>query len=349
MIGPVSDMRLPFASRSIVHRPAGEPVPLPIEGQLPSFEGATGWLNAEPLTPENLRGRVVLVDFWTYTCINWLRTAPYVRAWDAKYRHQGLTVIGVHTPEFGFERDVDNVAAAVRRTNIDYPIALDSGYSIWRAFENHYWPALYIADRQGRIRYHHFGEGEYAMSEMVMQQLLVEAGAQPVDADLVSVAPRGVELDADWNNLRSPETYLGSNRISGFASPGGLRSGVPYEYAAPNGLRHSEWALSGTWAIAPHAALSNEPRGRIAYRFHARDLHLVMGPVSPEIPIPFRVLVDGELPGVSHGDDVDGEGHGILAEQRLHQLIRQPNSITDRVFDIEFDDAGAEAYCFTFG
>ena len=339
----------PFASRSTAHRLAGEPVPLPIEGQLGSFAGATSWLNTEALTPEGLRGRVVLVDFWTYTCINWLRTLPYVRAWDAKYRDQGLTVVGVHTPEFGFERDVDNVATAVRNMAIDYPIALDSGYAIWRAFDNHYWPAVYLADGQGRIRYHHFGEGEYAMAEMGIQQLLVEAGSGAVDPDLVSVEARGFELAADWNNLRSPETYLVSTGIAGFASPDGLRSGEPHEYAAPSQLRLNQWALSGTWTVAPHAALSNEPGGRIAFRFHARDLHLVMGPASADAPVPFQVRLDGEPPGSAHGDDIDGEGNGILREQRLYQLIRQPSSITEGVFEVEFVDAGAEAYCFTFG
>ena len=338
-----------IAGRSVAHRPAGEPVPLPIEGQLPSFDGGTGWLNSEPLSPEGLEGEVVLVDFWTYTCINWLRTLPYLRAWDAKYRDQGLTSIGVHTPEFGFERDIDNVATAVRDMDIDYPIVLDSGSAIWRAFENHYWPALYIADGHGRIRYHHFGEGEYAMAEMVLQQLLVEAGANSVDPALVSVEASGLELAADWNHLRSPETYLGSSRITGSASPDRLRFGEPHDYTAPTKLDLNHWAPSGTWTLAPHAALSNQSGARIIHRFHARDLHLVMGPVSKEAPIPFRVLLDGEPPGTAHGDDVDASGNGSLTDQRLHQLIRQPGTITDRVFEIEFLDSGAEVYCLTFG
>lgn len=336
-----------IAGRSVAHRPAGEPVPLPIEGQLPSLEGGTGWLNSEPLSPHELRRRVVLVDFWTYTCINWLRTLPYLRAWDAKYREHGLTLIGVHTPEFGFERDIGNVAAAVRDMGIDYPIALDSGYAIWRAFENHYWPAVYIADGHGRIRYRHFGEGEYAMAEMVLQQLLVEAGADSVDPALVSVVSSGLELAADWSNLRSPETYLGSDRITGSASPDRLRFGEPHDYTAPTKLDLNHWAPSGMWTLAPHAALSNHSGARIICRFHARDLHLVMGRV--EAPIPFRVLLDGEPPGRAHGDDVEASGNGSLVDQRLHQLIRQPGTITDRVFEIEFLDSGAEVYCFTFG
>jgi thiol-disulfide isomerase/thioredoxin len=349
LIGLVSSVYLPFAGRSVIHPPGSEPVPLPIEGRLPSFSGSTVWLKSEPLTPEGLRGRVVLVDFWTYTCINWIRTLPYVRAWDAKYRSQGLTVIGVHTPEFGFERDLDNVASAVQTMDIDYPIAVDSGYAIWRAFENHYWPALYIADGQGRIRFHHLGEGEYAMTEMVVQQLLVEGGARTVGPDLASLEADGFKLGADWNNLRSPETYLGSTRITGFASRDGPRFGEPYDYAPPLQLRLNRWAPAGVWTIKAHAMVSNKPGGRIFYRFHARDLHLVMGPATAEASIPFRVLLDGEPPRAAHGGDIDPEGNGILTQQRLYQLIRQPGLITDRLFEIEFDDAAVETYCFTFG
>jgi len=345
----VSDIVSSIAGRSVAHRPDGEPVLLSIEGQLPSFEGGTGWLNSAPLSPEGLKGRVVLINFWTYTCINWLRSLPYVRAWDVKYRDQGLTSIGVHTPEFGFERDIDNVAAAVRDMDIEYPIVLDSGYAIWRAFKNHYWPAVYIADGHGRIRYHHFGEGEYAMAEMVVQQLLMEAGANFVDLALVSLAPIGLELAADWSNLRSPETYLGSSRITGSASPDRLRFGEPHDYTAPTRLDLNQWAPSGNWTLAPHAALSSRSDARISYRFHARDLHLVMGPASPDARVPFRVLLDGEPPGTAHGDDVDASGNGSLTDQRLHQLIRQPGTITDRVFEIEFLDSGAEVYYFTFG
>jgi thiol-disulfide isomerase/thioredoxin len=330
------------------HRDA-ETAPLPVEGPLPGFDGATGWLNSEPVTRQGLRGRVVLVDFWTYTCINWLRTLPFVRAWDEKYRGNGLTVIGVHTPEFEFEQAVDNVIAAAREMNVGYPIALDNDYAIWRAFANHFWPALYIADAEGRIRYHHFGEGEYEMTEMVVQQLLIEAGAETVDRDLVSVDAREVELPADWRSLRSSETYLGSDRIDGLASPDGAWFGEPHVYAPPVRLGLNQWTPSGTWTIGPHAAASDVPNGRIVYRFHARDLHLVMGPSSRDVSIPFRVLVDGQPPGAAHGGDIDAEGNGNLIEQRLYHLIRQPSPISERVFEIEFLDAGAEAYCFTFG
>ena len=335
--------------RSIVHRLAGEPGELPVEGHLPPFDGATGWLNSEPLTPQALRGRVVLVDFWTYTCINWLRTRPYRRAWDAKYRDLGLTLIGVHTPEFGFERNIDNVVAQSRAFGVEYPIAVDSDYGVWQAFANHFWPALYIADAEGRIRYHHFGEGEYAMAEMVVQQLLLEAGAEGVDPDLVPVEPEGFEVPADWATLRSPETYLAYGRSAGFASPVPARFDEPYAYPEPARLSLNAWAPIGTWTLAQHAAVLNEAPGRIAFQFQARDVNLVMGPSAPGTSIPFRALLDGEAPGGAHGFDVDEGGNGTLADQRLYQLIRQPGSIGGRRFEIEFLDAGAEAYCFTFG
>jgi thiol-disulfide isomerase/thioredoxin len=341
--------RPPGLVRSIAHRLAGDEAELPVEGHLPSFDGATGWLNSEPLTPEGLRGRVVLVDFWTYTCINWLRTAPYVRAWDAKYRDEGLTVIGVHTPEFGFERNVDNVMARSRGFGVEYPIAVDSDYGVWEAFANHFWPALYIADAEGRIRYHHFGEGEYAMAEMVVQQLLVEAGAKGVDPDLVSVEPQGFEVPADWRTLRSPETYLAYARSAGFASPVSARFNEPYAYPEPSRLSLNEWAPSGTWTLAQHAAVLNEAPGRIAFRFQARDVNLVMGPAVRGTSVPFRVLLDGAAPGDAHGFDVDDQGSGTMADQRLHQLIRQPGAVRERLVEVEFIAAGAEAYCFTLG
>jgi thiol-disulfide isomerase/thioredoxin len=330
------------------HREAGAAI-LPSEGRLPPFEGATGWLNSEPLTPEGLRGRVVAVQFWTYTCVNWLRTLPYVREWAAKYRDQGLTVIGVHTPEFGFERNADNVISASREMRVDYPIALDSNYSVWGAFANHFWPALYVADGQGRIRYHHFGEGEYAMSEMVIQQLLREAGKEGFDPQLVSVDPEGTEIAADWSNLRTPETYLGYGRSSGFAPLDAERFGEPHGYPEPPRLSLNEWAPSGLWMLAEHAAILEEASGRIAMRFHARDVNLVMGPAERGTSVPFRVLIDGEPPGAAHGTDVDEHGNGAVGEQRLYQLVRQPKSISDRLFEIEFLDSGVEAYCFTFG
>jgi thiol-disulfide isomerase/thioredoxin len=339
----------PGLLRSIAHRLAGDVDVLPVEGHLPPFTGATGWLNSEPLTPEGLRGHIVLVDFWTYTCINWLRTAPYVRAWAAKYSDHGLTVIGAHTPEFGFERNIDNVIARNRDFGIEYPIAVDSNYGVWEAFANHFWPALYIADAEGRIRYHHFGEGEYAMAEMVVQQVLLEAGADDVDQDLVSVEPKGFEVPADWRTLRSPETYLGYGRSAVFASSERVRLNEPHAYPEPSRLRLNEWAPSGTWTLAQHAAVVNEAGGTIAFRFQARDVNLVMGPSTSGSSVPYRVLLDGAAPGSAHGFDIDEEGTGTLAEQRLHQLIRQTGPIIERRVEIEFLDAGAEAYCFTFG
>jgi thiol-disulfide isomerase/thioredoxin len=332
------------------HREAGTEI-LPSEGRLPSFEGATGWLNSEPLTPEGLRGRVVAVQFWTYTCVNWLRTLPYVRQWARKYQDYGLIVIGVHTPEFGFERDVENVIAAAQEMRVNYPIALDSNYAVWRAFANHYWPALYIADEQGQIRYHHFGEGEYAMSEMVIQQLLGEAGKEGFDVAFVSVEPQGTEVAADWSDLRTPETYLAYGRSYGFASVDGEHFEEPHDYPEPpsSGLSLNEWAPSGLWTLAEHAAVLGEAPGRIAIGFHARDVNLVMGPSERGVSVAFRVLLDGEVPGAAHGTDVDERGKGTVSEQRLYQLIRQPKPIADRLFEIEFLDSGVEAYCFTFG
>jgi thiol-disulfide isomerase/thioredoxin len=334
--------------RSLAHRLAGEPATLPVEGRLASFDGATAWLNSEPLTPQGLAGRVVLVDFWTYTCINWLRTLPYVRAWAAKYRDDRLTVIGVHTPEFGFEHDLDNVKAQSRHLAVDYPIAVDNDYAVWSAFANHYWPALYLADDQGRIRYHHFGEGEYAATEMAIQQLLMEAGVEGVDQNLVAVQPRGLEVAADWQTLQSPETYLGYDQSRGFASDGGVAFDQPHTYAA--GLsRLNEWGLAGNWTVARDAARLNEPGGRIAFRFHARDVNLVMGPASRGSSMRFQVLLDGEPADHANlGDDVSVDG-GVVQEQRTYQLIRQSGPIGDRLFEIEFLDAGIEAHCFTFG
>jgi thiol-disulfide isomerase/thioredoxin len=334
--------------RSIVHRLAGDRPALPVEGRLPSFEGATGWLNSDPLTAEGLRGRVVLVDFWTYTCVNWLRTLPYLRAWTAKYR-DGLTVIGVHTPEFGFERNVDNVFTQSRRLGVEYPIALDSDYAVWRAFANHFWPALYIADAKGRIRFHHFGEGEYPMTEMVIQQLLVDAGARGLDNDLVMVEPRGLEVAADWRSLQSPETYVGYRQTTGFAQEEVARFDEPRVYTPPGRLPLNSWGLSGTWTMTGDAAVLNERGGRIAFQFHARDLNLVMGPSSQGATIPFRVFLDDQLANDAHGSDVGRDGSGMVSDQRTYQLIRQPGPIADRLFEVEFQDAGVEAYCFTFG
>jgi thiol-disulfide isomerase/thioredoxin len=322
---------------------------LPVEGELPSLRGATGWLNSPPLTPADLRGKVVLVDFWTYTCVNWLRQLPYVRAWAGKYADQGLVVIGVHTPEFSFEHDGDNVRRAVRDLNVDYPVAIDNAYAVWRAFDNYYWPALYFADAEGRIRHHHYGEGEYQQSEMVIQQLLAAAGSGDVRNDLVSVDASGVEAPADWASLRSPENYVGYARTENFASPGGAVPGNTHPYGLPERLRLNQWALSGDWTVREEATTANAADGRIAYRFHARDLNLVMGPAAPGTSVRYQVLLDGEPPGTAGGVDVDSQGLGTVAEQRMHQLIRQPGPIADRTAEITFLDRGIEAYSFTFG
>jgi thiol-disulfide isomerase/thioredoxin len=323
-------------------------VRLPVEGGLPGFEGATGWLNSPPLTPAGLRGKVVLADFWTYTCVNWLRQLPYVRAWAAKYTDHGLVVIGVHTPEFSFEHHPDNVRQAVQDLGIAYPVALDSDYAVWRAFANHYWPALYFADAGGHIRHHHFGEGEYQQSEMVIQQLLAEAGAGDIGQELVSVDARGVEAPADWATLRSPENYTGYERTENFASPGGILPGQPHSYTAPAQLGLNHWALSGDWTVEEQATL-NAPGGRIVCRFRARDLNLVLRPAESGTTVPFRVLIDGQPPGADRGTDVDDQGHGKVVQPRLYQLIRQGGPITDRTFEIVFPGPGVQVYVFTFG
>ena len=322
---------------------------LPFEGELPSFDGATGWLNSPPLTPAGLRGKVVLASFWTYTCINWLRQLPYLRAWAGKYSGQGLVLIGVHTPEFPPERDFDNVRRAVQEMQIDYPVATDNNYSVWRAFDNHYWPALYFADARGRLRHHYFGEGGYGQSEMVIQQLLAEAGSAGAGQDLVSVDARGVEAPADWDDLRSPENYTGYERTENFASPGGTVPGEAHVYAVPAELRLNQWGLSGDWTMEEQASTLNKAGGQIACRFRARDLNLVMGRGGSPAAAPFRVLLDGQPPGTAHGIDVDGEGNGTVTEPRLYQLIRQPGPVTDRTFEITFPGPGAQAFSFTFG
>jgi len=323
--------------------------PLPVEGELPSLGGASGWLNSQPLTKDGLRGKVVLVDFWTYTCINWLRSLPYVRGWAGKYKEQGLVVIGVHTPEFRFEKDVDNVRRAVEDMKIDFPIAIDNDYAIWRAFDNHYWPALYVIDAQGRIRHHQFGEGGYERSERIIQQLLGETGITGIGDQLAAVEARGVEAEADWADLKSPENYLGHERTENFVSPGGAVVDKRRVYAAPARVKLNDWALSGDWTVKKDAVVLNKANGRIAYRFHARDLHLVMGAAVRGASVRFRVLIDGQPPGAAHGTDVDEQGNGTVAEQRLYQLIRQSTPIADRQFEIEFLDPGVEAFAFTFG
>ena len=316
---------------------------------LPGFDGATGWLNSDALTPEGLRGKVVLVDFWTYTCINWLRTLGHVRAWHEKYEEQGLVVVGVHTPEFPFERDPDNVRWAAEHQRVEYPIALDPDFAVWRAFANNYWPAVYIADAEGRIRHMHFGEGGYEECERMIQMLLRETGRDDVADDLVSVADEGFEAQADWGTLGSPETYLGYEQAQNFVSAERAEFDEPQSFGVPDRLERNQWALSGNWTLGPGASVLNESDGRLVFRFHARDVHLVMGPPSRGASVPFRVLIDGEAPGDAHGDDVDEQGNGALTQQRLHQLVRQPGEIKDRTFEITFLAPGAETYCFTFG
>jgi len=332
-------------------RPTTHPaaVQLPVEGSFPSLDGATEWLNSPPLTAAGLRGKVVLVDFWTYTCINWLRTLPYVRAWAEKYKDRGLVIIGVHTPEFDFEHDLDNVRQAVKDMRVDHPVAVDNDYAVWSAFDNHYWPALYFVDAQGQIRHHQFGEGRYEQSEMIIQQLLTEAGSSGIGHDLVSVDARGIEAAADWDSLRSPENYLGYERSENFASSNGVARDTPHVYAVPERLRLNHWALAGDWTVRPAAIVLNQAEGRIAYRFHARDLHLVMGPAVRGTPVRFRLRIDGQPPGAAHGSDVDDQGNGTVAEPRLYQLVRQPGPITERTLEITFLDPGVGAYAFTFG
>jgi cytochrome c biogenesis protein CcdA/thiol-disulfide isomerase/thioredoxin len=322
---------------------------LPVEGQLPPLSGATAWLNSPPLTPEGLRGKVVLIDFWTYSCINCLRSIPYVRAWAEKYKEQGLVVIGVHAPEFAFEKNIDNVRRATRDLKVDYPVAIDNEYAIWRAFNNQYWPAHYFIDAQGRIRYHHFGEGEYGHSEEVIQQLLAEAGKSEVAGGLVSVAASGVQAPANPIGVESPETYVGYERSQNFVSPGGVVRDMRHAYSAPSSPQKNQWALEGEWTVDSERAVLDGPSGRIVYRFHARNLHLVLGPAQDGKPVRFRVLIDGAPPGADHGSDTDSEGRGVISEQRLYQLIRQDHSARDRTFEIEFLDPGAEAFAFTFG
>ncbi len=334
---------------SAVHHLTREGVHPALEGELDSLRSATGWLNTQPLTAAGLSGKVVLIDIWTYTCINWLRTLPYVRAWAAKYKDQGLVVIGVHSPEFSFEKNADNVRQAATETRVDYPIAIDNEFLIWRAFKNQYWPALYLVDARGNVRHHQFGEGEYEQTEGVIQRLLSDAGIAGIAHDLVSVDGSGAEAAADWQSLRSPENYLGYARTANFASPGGAVLDKRRSYTAPGQLGLNQWALSGDWTLKNEASFLNNANGRITCRFHARDLHLVMGPAVRGTPVRFRVLIDGRPPGVSHGIDADDRGEGTVRAQRLYQLIRQPKPIADRLFEIEFLDSGVAAFAFTFG
>ena len=327
----------------------GKAAQLAIESEMPSLGGAIEWLNSQPLTRASLREKVVLIQFWTYSCINWRRTLPYVRAWAEKYKDHGLVVIGVHAPEFVFEKNVENVRWAVKNMKIDFPIAIDNDREIWRAFNNEYWPALYFVDADGHIRHHEFGEGEYEESESTIQQLLAETGTRGSPHGLVSVDSEGVETGPDLANLDSPETYLGYERAEYFSSPGGQDTDESRSYTAPTWLGPNQWSLLGNWTVEKHEIVLNENNGRIACRFHSRDLHLVMGPSVQGSSVRFRMLIDGHPPGASHGVDVDEQGNGTIIESRLYQLIRQPGPIVDRTFEIEFLQSAVAAYSLTFG
>ena len=340
--------------------PAATPAKLPVQtavdtqpvlddlGEMPALSGAVQWLNSPPLTAESLRGKVVLVDFWTYSCINCLRTLPYVKAWAEKYRNQGLVVIGVHAPEFAFERDIGNVTKEAKKLGIDYPIAIDNNYSIWRAFNNQYWPAHYFIDASGHIRYQHFGEGDYAQSERVIQELLRQAGAKNISSTVSQVSGQGVEQAAGNQAGISPETYLGYARAENFAS-GKAEQDMVARYGVPENLPLNDWGLAGNWTVGGENVTLNAPNGRIVYRFHARDLHLVLGPVSGGKPVAFKVTLDGKAPGEMHGADIAPDGRGVVTDQRLYQLIRQNDGAGEHTFSIEFEQAGVAAYAFTFG
>jgi thiol-disulfide isomerase/thioredoxin len=319
------------------------------EGKLGALDRASTWLNTQPLGVADLRGQVVLVNFWTYTCINWRRTLPHLRAWADKYRDSGLIVVGVHTPEFRFETDINNIRRAVREQDIGYPIVVDSHYSIWDEFRNQFWPAVYLFDANGRVRHHKFGEGDYEQIEFVIQRLLIEAGHRSFDSKPVSVRGLGAEAAADWRNLGSPETYLGSSHASSFASVREVQPDRSRAYAFPSRLKLNEWSLAGRWSVNPDSTTSISAHGRIAFRFHARDLHLVMGSQTDNAVIPFRVTIDGKPPGPARGIDIDADGRGTLDGQRMFQLIRQAGPIEDRRFEIEFFEPGAEVFVFTFG
>ncbi|HXW19997.1 MAG TPA: redoxin family protein, partial [Roseiarcus sp.] len=321
---------------------------LPVEGSLPPLSGAVEWLNSPPLSPEQLKGKVVLVDFWTYSCINCLRSIPYVRAWAEKYKDEGLVVIGVHAPEFPFEKNIDNVKQAVEKLKIDYPVAIDNNYAIWRAFDNEYWPADYFIDAEGRIRHHYFGEGDYAESEKVIRELLAEAGKASLPAGVVSVRAAGAEAASDEADVQSPETYIGYERAENFVSPGGAIGDAPHVYS-PGDLKLNDWALAGDWTIGGQSATLDKTDGAISYRFHARDLHLVLGPGGDGKPVRFRVTIDGLAPGESRGADVNANGEGVVTDHRLYQLVRQSGPIMDRTFTIQFLDPDVQAYAFTFG
>jgi cytochrome c biogenesis protein CcdA/thiol-disulfide isomerase/thioredoxin len=322
---------------------------LPIEGTFPSLDGAVQWLNSAPLTAEQLRGKVVLVNFWTYSCINCVRTVPYVRAWAQKYKDQGLIVIGVHTPEFAFEKKIDNVKRAIQNFGITYPVAVDNDFKVWRAFGNSYWPAHYFIDMDGRIRHHHFGEGDYEESEQVIQELLAEAkGGRRTAGGFVTPDAQGAEAAPDLARARSGETYVGYQRASGFASPDRIGDDEARDYTVGR-LRLNQWGLAGNWTVGAEQALLNQAGGAISYRFQARDLHLVLGSGWDGKPVRFQVTIDGKAPGASRGADIDASGNGTVTETRLYQLVRQEGDVRERTFEVRFLDAGVEAYVFTFG
>ncbi len=337
------------AAPSMMMAAANQANALPVEGEIPSLSGAVAWLNTPPLTRASLKGHVVLVDFWTYSCINCLRALPYVEAWANKYHDQGLIVIGVHAPEFAFERNIDNVKRAISKLGITYPVAIDNNYAIWQGFGNEYWPAHYVIDAEGRIRHHHFGEGNYRGSERVIQQLLREAGGKDVPSTIVSVSGMGAEAAADEEDIGSPETYIGIERAMNCVSPGGEIAGRVHTYMVPADLALNEWGLSGDWQVGSQEAVVAAPGAGISFRFHARDLHLVLGPSADGHPVRFRIMIDGKPPGADHGADTDAAGDGTITGQRLYQLVRQHEAVADRTFEIQFLDPGASAYSFTFG
>lgn len=322
--------------------------PLPVVELMPSLAGAQEWLNSPPLSLEALKGKVVLVAFWTYSCINCLRAIPYVRAWAEKYREHGLIVMGVHAPEFAFERSVANVESAMKTLRIGYPVAIDNEYKIWRAFENEYWPAHYFIDGNGKVRHRHFGEGEYVRSEQIIQQLLANTGEKNVPTGIVGVNATGAEAASDTDHVKSPETYLGYSRIDNFVSPGGVVQDKSHDYAAGE-PQLNKWSMSGKWTIANERAQLDASDGGVVYRFHARDLHLVLGPPSEGAKIRFRITIDGKPPGDAHGVDTDADGNGVVTAQRLYQLVRSSGPVTERTFEIRFLDPGVQAYVFTFG
>jgi len=336
------------SSLSLIAAAHAAPEPV-LSGPIGSLLGARQWLNTPPLQPEALRGKVVLVNFWTYSCINCLRVLPHVRAWAEKYKDRGLVVVGVHTPEFAFEKDAANVRKAVTALGVGYPVAIDSDFAIWRAFHNQAWPALYFVGADGRIGHQVLGEGKYEQSEQLIQQLLSEASSAPVARAIVPIVGEGPQAAADEAEQRSGETYVGYAESTNFASPGGVKKDVPTPYRAASTLSLNLWSLAGVWTVGGEFATLNVPSGGIAYRFHARDLHLVMGPSAPDHPVRFRITIDGAEPGADHGTDVDAEGWGIVRDGRLYQLVRQTGAIKDRTFEIEFLDAGVRAYAFTFG